>query len=146
MNVTLAVLADAANVSQEGKLNILGSFNTIMVENFPARHPAMVLVLPLNATPAEYGQVRDLGLKLLGADGEEHAAMQITIPVEAPPDLAIPHKCEAIVNVRDLVFPRAGDYAIHVLIGDDDKTQVPLRLVELPSQPKEENDEEATGG
>jgi len=34
MKATLALLADAANVSEEGKLNVLGIFNNINAEEF----------------------------------------------------------------------------------------------------------------
>ena len=52
MDVTLALLADAANVSQDGKLNILGIFNGLGAAAFPATHPSMHLVLRFEASRA----------------------------------------------------------------------------------------------
>ena len=39
MNVSFALFADAANLSQEGKLNILGVFDAVQVGQTPAIHP-----------------------------------------------------------------------------------------------------------
>ena len=39
MHVTFALFADAANLSQEGKLNILGVFDALQVGSLPALHP-----------------------------------------------------------------------------------------------------------
>ena len=49
MLVKLAVLADYANVTSDGKLNILGIFDRMNVLNLPAVHPQMNLVLRLEA-------------------------------------------------------------------------------------------------
>ena len=38
MHVAFALFADAANLSQEGKLNILGVFDALQVGSLPALH------------------------------------------------------------------------------------------------------------
>jgi hypothetical protein len=40
MHVSFALFADAANLSQEGKLNILGVFDAVQVATMPTVHPA----------------------------------------------------------------------------------------------------------
>ena len=55
MKVNLALLADGANVSREGKLNILGIFDTIHAGKFPVVHAQMRLVVRLEASSAELG-------------------------------------------------------------------------------------------
>ena len=49
MHVTFALFADAANLSQEGKLNILGVFDALQVGSLPAVHPRATLVLRFKA-------------------------------------------------------------------------------------------------
>src|SRR3982074_678567 len=39
MHISFAVFADAANLSQEGKLNILGVFDAVQVAGLPTIHP-----------------------------------------------------------------------------------------------------------
>src|SRR5919204_3250104 len=47
MRLSLALLADYANVSHDGKLNIMGIFGQIHAPQFPAVHAQMHLVLSL---------------------------------------------------------------------------------------------------
>ena len=49
MHVSFALFADAANISQEGKLNILGVFDALQVAAVPAVHPRATLVVRLKA-------------------------------------------------------------------------------------------------
>ena len=49
MQLEIGALADAANVSQEGKLNITGIFDALNFAQVPATYPLMVLVLRLVA-------------------------------------------------------------------------------------------------
>src|SRR5215470_16695608 len=69
MEVTLAVLADGANLSREGKLNLLGIFDTICARTFPTTHPQMQLVLRFEAGPEEAGGTRAIEVQFLAADG-----------------------------------------------------------------------------
>ncbi len=55
MRVALGVLADYANVSADGKLNIMGVFQIVNVIQFPHVHAQMDLVLTLEADPSEAG-------------------------------------------------------------------------------------------
>ena len=50
MHVTFALFADAANLSQEGKLNILGVFDALHVATLPALHPRATLVVHLKGS------------------------------------------------------------------------------------------------
>src|SRR3990172_7620236 len=70
VEIKLALLADAANLSREGKLNILGAFTTISAVAVPARHPATQLVLNMDVSAAEAGTEKNMEIKLLGEDGE----------------------------------------------------------------------------
>ncbi|MGB3906069.1 MAG: hypothetical protein WBB22_14235, partial [Anaerolineae bacterium] len=69
MKMTLALLADYANVSQEGKLNIMGIFDRIFTRAFPTAHPEMRLVMRFEFGAAELGRERRLEVKTLDADG-----------------------------------------------------------------------------
>jgi len=55
MHVSFALFADAANLSQEGKLNILGVFDALQVASLPAVHPRAHLVVHLKGTGADMG-------------------------------------------------------------------------------------------
>jgi hypothetical protein len=64
MKVTFVALADAANVSQENKLNILGIFNIVWASAFPAIHPQLQLVMNFEASKAEEGKTKKLEIRM----------------------------------------------------------------------------------
>lgn len=138
MQVPLALLADAANISKEGKLNVLGAFDVINAPSFPTIHPAMVLVLQLAASPAEYGQTKKLVITILDADANHIADIKADLQVNAPDDPAAPSNDYIVLKIPPMPFPHAGDYAIHILIGGEDKTQVRFRLTDRSVSPPQE--------
>ena len=56
MHVSFALFADAANLSQEGKLNILGVFDAVQVATMPTVHPRATLVLRLKGSGSDIGR------------------------------------------------------------------------------------------
>ena len=67
MKLELFVLCDAATVSG-GKLNILGAFDTIHSNHFPALHPQCALALRMRFSRMEEG-LHKIRLTLVDADG-----------------------------------------------------------------------------
>ncbi len=142
MDVTLAALADSANISQEGKLNILGEFNQINAPTLPALHPAMSLVLRLEAGPVEYGQEKHLEVSLVDADGNrvlEVGTAKVSVPNAGPGKRA---RIVTVLNIQNTVLQRYGDYAFVVLVNGDEKATVPLELVPLEVAGHEGDDDE----
>jgi len=134
--VQLLVLlaADYANVTREGKPNVMGVFSNIRAEHFPARHPEMHVVISLAASPAEYGTRRTLRLKLINEDGS------LTL-VEGSQMMEIPEggggrrmELTRIFRLRDIVFPSPGDYQISVLVDNDEKGSLPLIVSKVEAE------------
>ena len=67
MNVELAVLADYATTTSDGKLIIAGVFDTINVAAFPAQHPVVCLALRIHGDAADVG-THALELRLVDPD------------------------------------------------------------------------------
>src|SRR5205085_10739583 len=55
MHISFAVFADAANLSQEGKLNVLGVFDAVQVAGLPTIHPRTHFIVRLNANGDDVG-------------------------------------------------------------------------------------------
>ena len=132
MEVALALLADYANVTKEGKLNLLGLFSMINAPSLPWTHPQMQLVLSLEATPAEWDSSKKVEIKLLDADGN----IKLTIGS----DLKVPRGqsgrnviVNSIIVINNLRFDTEGDYAFHILVGGDEKKRIPLRVNFVPT-------------
>ena len=58
MHLDFAVVADYALVDQAGKISVLGIFQHIWVQQFPAMHPRLHLVLRLKGKRTEIGECR----------------------------------------------------------------------------------------
>lgn len=129
MDCTLALLADAANVSQEGKLNVLGAFANINTRAVPTVHPNMTLVLRFEASAAEAGESKRVQALLLDADGARQEGAGFEARFEVPPPQAGRRiRMHTIVNLVGTRFEREGDYQLAILINGDQKAEIPLSV------------------
>ena len=65
----MALVADEANISQEGKLNVLGAFDRIAAPKFPTIHPKMVFVFRVEAGYGDGGVSVPVRVRLIDDDG-----------------------------------------------------------------------------
>ncbi len=130
MEIDLAVVADAANVSQEGKLNILGVFDTIWARELPFRHASMVFVLRARADFTEQGQ-HQLEVRLIDADGGQlfKAEGPLVVPGGVPGRALKPH---VILGLAGVNFQKSGDYSFEVIVDDQHLKSVPLYVMQTP--------------
>jgi hypothetical protein len=102
MHISFAVFADGANLSQEGKLNVLGVFDALHVAGFPTIHPRTHFVVRLKGTMDDAGQhtltfswVNPEGEVLWSSDGQMNVgpgpnpAMEMDLPIIAVIDLPL---------------------------------------------------------
>lgn len=128
MDVPLAVLADSANVSNEGNLNILGIFDSIYSASYPALHPAATLVVQLRPRRSEAGQQARVVIRLMDEDSviaEIQGEFVVPEPVQGGRMVGL----NQIFRIAPLVLPKAGDYAFHVLVNSEEKAVVQFYAV-----------------
>ncbi len=135
MHLDFAVVADYALVDQSGKMSVLGIFQHIWVQQFPAMHPRLHLVLRLKGRRTEIGEhavqirlVDDAETELLGGSG--------TVNFAEPP-AGVTEIEAAAVLVFDVPFPHAGQYRFEITVDGERKTTVPITVSQLPQQPLE---------
>lgn len=126
MRVPLAVLADYANQTADGKLNIMGIFDTIFASQMPALHPQMQLVMKLQSEPAERGTEKNIDIKLLDADGKVIIGLAASLKV--PDDFPLTGEVPQIISLSGLRFENYGEYAFHILVNGDTKAEVPFSV------------------
>lgn len=127
MELRILLLADYANIDGlSGKLNILGVFDKIYAENFPAIHHALHVVIKLSVELGEYGDRRKLIVKFLDEDGVD----VIILPLDfSTPTKGSNPEVNAILEIRDLVFQKPGRYEVVVMVDRDQKGSIPLDVV-----------------
>jgi Family of unknown function (DUF6941) len=125
MQVTLALLADYANITGDGKLNILGIFDRIRVSALPAVHPLMQFILRLEAHGTEWGRRHTVRIRLRNPDG--HVAFELggeVFPQGA--DARGSAASNQIIGINNLPLAHAGEYTFVVLVDDEVRAEVPL--------------------
>jgi hypothetical protein len=132
MQVKLALLADYANITAEGKLNILGTFDHIAVSEFPAVHPQMQLILRLEAHPAERDRSHLIEIRLHDPDGDT----VFEIKGDMLPRGGMPGENLAtnqVIGINNLKLGKPGEYTFVIFIDNDMKTELPLTVTRMPA-------------
>ncbi|MCC6930889.1 MAG: hypothetical protein IT359_18000 [Gemmatimonadaceae bacterium] len=132
MHVSFALFADAANISQEGKLNILGVFDAVQVGGLPAVHPRAHLVVRLKGGTQDVGKHR-VGLRWLNPHGTELWSSDGQIDVEGVPPAAHEMDLPIIASI-DLPLDEAGSYTMRIDLDDQAHTSVGLMVRAAPPQ------------
>lgn len=129
MDINLAVLADAANRAESGKLNLLGVFQTIHAPVVPCQHPYMSLVLNLVATAMERGTNATVRVQMIDEDGRSILTLpdqQVAIP--STQDVLTPN-VNLIVYLANVTFEKHGAYRFDILVNGECLARIPLHVV-----------------
>jgi hypothetical protein len=134
MKCDIAVLADAANVSREGKLNICGIFKNIYSAQLPLQWPIMVMALQLGFDASEKGKQHTLGVRLIGPDGkliQQLPDLSIDIAADTPgemPGLPI------TLNLINVGLPTYGIYRFELSANGERLQDVAFEVGTPPAQ------------
>jgi hypothetical protein len=140
MTIQIAVLCDAAT-DYNGKLNLLGTFDTILTSQLPAIHPQCSIALRIAFGRIEEG-AHKVKMNFVDEDG------RLVMPsIEMPIDVAVPPDANFllrnfIINIQQLKFDQPGQYAIDVAIDNRHEINIPLLVkmqsseTPLPGQPE----------
>jgi hypothetical protein len=130
VDVNLALLADYANVSQDGKLNIMGIFQEVNPPVLPFALPQMYLVLSFVAGPAEFGSTKNIRIALLESDGSEMLTLEGQMEVPRPPRPGSRAYMNQVIGLNGITFHRPGGYDFAILIGGETRGTVSLHVNE----------------
>ena len=130
MKVRWVVLCDFANMSKEGKLNLMGVFDQITSKNYPAIHPSMFLVIRFDVDPAEFGHQQKIIVKLADEDGKKilEASAELTPNGEGGRGLYV----DNVLALQNVVFPHEGRYSVDVLVNNNAQGHVGLNMLKAP--------------
>lgn len=126
MHVAFALFADAANLSQEGKLNILGVFDALQVATLPALHPRATLVVHLKGTSADVGNHR-VTLQWLSPGGTELWSSDGELGITQPPTGVIEMDFPLIAHL-DLPLDLPGGYLMRVGLDGTTHAEVTVQV------------------
>jgi hypothetical protein len=125
----MAVLADEANVSQEGKLNLMGIFDRITAAEFPVVHPRLVFAFRVEAEFADSGRAFPVVVTMEDDDGNVlfDAEGQIGAPHVLPGEFSTANQLFTMVGVQ---FPAPGTYRFVIRLGELEPHVTPFLVTE----------------
>ncbi len=131
MEVKLALLADYANVTKDGKLNVMGLFTAIKVPVLPWVHPQMQLIIELEASPAEWGSHKEIEIKLLNVDAKQLLSVKANLTVPRGQS-GKRSQINSIMGFGNVKFDSEGDYVFAIMIGGETKKELPFSVIYAP--------------
>lgn len=127
MMVDMCVLADAANTTHEGKLNVLGIFDRLGVGSLPAVHKQMAVVLRLRVEFADGRDAHTVRLAMEDPDGKKLVDLEGETRVGEVEPGSFTHTNQ-VFNVRDLRFEKEGTYRVRVWLDGEQAAEQPLSV------------------
>ena len=126
MEKLLIVAADYANLTGNGKLNVMGIFNELNPHEYPYTHPTMYLVIKLRAELGEFNQKRSLTIKMVDQDGHDLFALPGEFEVPEMKEGRRP-EVNVMLSLNNLEFPSPGIYQFIVMVDKDNKGSVSIQ-------------------
>ncbi|HEY2806096.1 MAG TPA: hypothetical protein VGI92_09585 [Gemmatimonadales bacterium] len=130
MNIALAVVCDHALIDQAGKLSVIGIFERIWVERFPAVHPRLHLVLRLKGRRTEIGE-HPVAIVLMSPDGHEILRGDGAVQIGEPPAGVTEVEAGAVLAF-DVPLDRPGTYTFEIAVDGESMASVPVAVSQMP--------------
>lgn len=133
MDVQIAALCDSA-VDYSGKLCLLGAFDSIYVQRFPAVHPHCSIALRLVFNQAEEGR-HQLRLTLIDADGRS-----LLPKIEPVVEVRMGKEnyfatSNLVFNLQGMKFDKPGQYSIDITLDENMIARIPLQVILMKPTP-----------
>ena len=135
MNIEIFAVCEAAT-DQQGKINILGTFDSIQGRALPVVHPHCAVAVRLRFSRSEEGE-HLMKINIINEDGKP-----VVKPFETKGDIRfgdIPRTSVAvnmILNLQGLKFESFGEYAVDLSVDGRHSASLPLIVSQLPEQSK----------
>jgi hypothetical protein len=129
MTIQVAVLCDAA-VDYNGKLNLLGTFDTIYSPVMPTQHPQCSVAVRIAFDRMEEGQ-HTLEVSFVDEDGQPiMRTMKLPGEVLFPTEATFASR-NFIVNIQQMVFAKEGLYSVNLAMDGSALCSIPLVIKKM---------------
>ncbi len=130
MKIELALVCDHALIDAGGKLSVIGIFERIWVERFPAVHPRLHLVLRLKGRRTEIGE-HPVVIMLKDPEGREVMRGDGAVQLGEPPAGVIEVDANAVLAF-DVPLERPGVYHFEIAVDGITQAAVPITVSQMP--------------
>ena len=130
MRTEIFTLCDAAT-EQQGKMNLLGSFDHIFAKQEPIAHPFSAIAIKLRFSKIEEGNHK---IKITFGDEDGNLVMPA---IEAPAIFRVAQGettavAHLILNLQQMKLPKFGEYSIDLAIDGRAEASLPLYVRKMP--------------
>ena len=132
MKCQLAALCDAANMSANGKLNILGEFDTLFARQVPAVHPCLVFVAKLKTGERDVG-AHTFHLRVVDDDMNLVTSLDGQFDVRGQPVPGIESGFPVILQITNAAFGAYGSYMFELRVDNTKMCELPLQVRTVPA-------------
>jgi hypothetical protein len=133
IEVKLVALADAANTTGDGKLNLLGMFDIIWGPELPVVWPQMSFVAQLKISAA-LGPKLQFQLRCVTEDGHLHGpVLDIRVEMGGGKVSGVAPNLPIVLGIQNAVFPAHGTYSFELWRGDDRVCTTDVHVLPPPS-------------
>ena len=133
MHLSFALFADGANISQEGKLNILGVFDAMQVSSFPSVHPRAHLVVRLKGSRSDVGP-HQVYLAWRNPEGNDLWTSNGQLDIGAPPG-GVSEIDMPLIAPIDLPLDQPGVYTMTVMLDGEMQGELRLHVRDVAAPP-----------
>lgn len=128
MEVTLAVVADYANITAEGKLNIMGVFDVVRTSVLPARLPQMRLVFMIEGQYAERDRQQHIEIVFQDPNGKTILRLEgaFVLTGGVPGEPLVSHQ---IIELTDTPLFSGGVHLFAIFVNNTLLRQVKLNVL-----------------
>ena len=136
MDIEVFALCDAAT-DYSGKLNLLGTFDSIWARQFPSMHPHCSIALRVRFERIEEGDHR-FRISIVDEDGKSIApAVDGSMGVKCPPHIPSV-SVNMVLNINGLKFEKPGRYSVDLAIDNRHEKSLPLTVMQVEPKPPTE--------
>jgi hypothetical protein len=131
MKTEVFAICDAATLS-EGKLNLLGVFDTIFTKTMPAVHPQCAVAVRLRGALSEEGEHK-MTVKII-EKGAQTIIASMEITMKFVPDRSLPTgSVNYVFNIQSLKLEHFGEHSIDLGMDGKEIESIPLYLRQIPN-------------
>lgn len=136
MKVEMAVLAEAATVNDDGRMNVLGIFDEVEVEEFPAVIGDRVLAMRISLGFADGRKSHLLRIEGRDEDGAEQWSIEADIDAgDIPPGEGV--TLSPIFHLKRMTAESAGDFTITAFWDGERRWEGVARITGPANEPRQ---------
>lgn len=131
MRLRYALVADFANVTNDGKLNVLGCTDRLFAYQFPAVHRELYVVNSFETDNEDEGTSHEIAVQVIDSDGRPLTEIRGHLEINGPKQTLNQIHC-----FQDVHFAAAGAYQVNIMLNGRPLSEMQLDLIKLEAPPQ----------